>query len=95
MQASSPSHIEMGLFCAQENAMTIFKSIHDLKQLITKHPAYLIVKTYLHRTGHLEGDIVLIEQGDTDINLPELKDSLAEIQWEGVTIQDAISTAPI
>lgn len=65
--------------------MIIFHSIPDLKQLPPDHPAYHSTKTCLQRTGHLEGYLVLLEPGDTYIDLSELKGNLEEIHWEGVT----------
>ena len=65
--------------------MIIFHSIDDLKQLDPSHPAYHTIQTCLQRTGHLEGYLVLIEGGDTYIDLPELKGNLDKIPWEGVT----------
>lgn len=65
--------------------MIFFHSIEDLEQLNTDHPAYHTIQQCLERTGHLEGYLVLLEPGDTYIDLPELKGDLDEIPWEGVS----------
>ena len=65
--------------------MLIFKTTYDLHQLNPEHPFNPIIREHLSRTGHLEGYLVLIEEGDTSIDLPELKSRPANIQWEGVS----------
>ena len=66
--------------------MLIFKSEYDLQQLSSDHPFNRIMREHLTRTGHLEGQLILIQQGDTTIHLPQLKGHLADISWEGVAI---------
>lgn len=65
--------------------MLIFRNKYDLVRLTPAHPFNKIIREQYHKTGHLEGYLVLIEEGDTHLHLPELKGSLAEIPWEGVT----------
>ena len=65
--------------------MLTFRNKYDLDRLAPAHPFNTIIRERCEKTGHLEGYLVLIEEGDTRIHLPELKGSLAEIPWEGVT----------
>jgi len=65
--------------------MLIFKNTYDLQQLNSEHPYNRIIREHLSRTGHLEGYLILIEKGDTYIDLPELKARLEDIPWEGVS----------
>ena len=65
--------------------MLTFRNKYDLDRLAPEHPFNKTIREQFEKTGHLEGYLVLIEEGDTRIQLPELKGSLAEIPWEGVT----------
>lgn len=65
--------------------MLIFKNTYDLQQITPDHPFNRVILEYIAKTGHLEGYLVLIEEGDTTIDLPELKGRLEDIQWEGVS----------
>ena len=64
--------------------MKIFKTMKDLQQLQKTDPAHRILKQCLQRTGHLEGYFVLIEEGDKEINLPELTANIEELSFDGV-----------
>lgn len=76
--------------------MITFKAITDLDQLSLTDPAHDVIQERLDRlleTFHpydpdTHGYVVLIEQGDTRINLPELKGPMADIEWDGVWKQD-------
>lgn len=65
--------------------MLIFKTSYDLQQLSPEHPFNRIIRHHLSNTGHLEGYLILIEEGDATIDLPELKGSLSDFNWEGVS----------
>ncbi len=64
--------------------MKIFKTLKDLRQLQKTNSAYRVIKTGLKRTGHLEGYFVLIEEGDTTIDLPELQAEIRGLSFDGV-----------
>lgn len=64
--------------------MLIFKNTYDLQQLNHKHPFNQFIREQLSKTGHLDGYLILIEKGNTTIDLPELKARIEDIQWEGV-----------
>ncbi len=64
--------------------MKTFKTMKDLQQLSKTDPAYQVIKTGLKRTGHLEGYFVLIEEGDTTIDLPELQAEIRDLSFDGV-----------
>jgi len=65
--------------------MLIFRNKYDLERLTPEHPFNKIIREHFGKTGHLQGYLVLIEEGDSRIHLPELKGRLAEIPWEGVS----------
>lgn len=65
--------------------MLIFRTTYDLRQLPESHPFNTIIRKCLNSTGHLQGYLILIEEEDTTINLPELQADLKDIQWEGVS----------
>ncbi|MBD1401663.1 hypothetical protein [Pelovirga terrestris] len=65
--------------------MLIFKNKYDLDRLTPDHSFNRFIREHFGKTGHLQGYLVLIEEGDTHIHLPELKGRLAEIPWEGVS----------
>ena len=67
--------------------MIIFRKMRDLQQLQQNDPTYSVIKACLQRTEHLDGYLVLVE-GETEINLPELKGHLKDISWEGVSMVD-------
>ncbi len=64
--------------------MKTFKTRKDLKQLAKDTPIYRIIKQCFKRTGHLEGYFVLIEEGDTLIDLPELQADITTLSFDGV-----------
>ena len=64
--------------------MKIFKTKKDLQQLSKSDPAYKVISKYSQRTGHLEGYYVLIEEGDTTIDLPELQGDIRTLSFDGV-----------
>ena len=63
--------------------MFIFKSRADLAQLPPWHPALPIVADLLQRLCSDCGYLVLVEEGDDFIELPELRGRLEEIHWDG------------
>lgn len=63
--------------------MLIFKTMQDLRQLSAIDPAYSVVR---ERMSALPGYVILIEEGDTTIELPELKGRLEAIGWDGVSM---------
>jgi len=65
--------------------MITFKSSADLAKLSHRHPALLHITELLDQIGPDCGYLVLIEEGDIDIDLPELQCRLADIPWEGAT----------
>lgn len=64
--------------------MLIFKHKHDLQQLERNTPVNKVLRQCFNRNGHLEGYFVLIEEGDTYIDLPELKADLRDLSFDGV-----------
>ena len=74
-----------GPFLLEVTTMLIFRNKYDLDRLTPDHSFNRIIREQFGKTGHLQGYLVLIEEGDTRIHLPELKGSLAEIPWEGVS----------
>ena len=64
--------------------MKTFKTLKDLKQLAKDNPLYRIIKQCFKRTGHLEGYFVLIEEGDKEIDLPELQADINTLSFDGV-----------
>ena len=64
--------------------MKTFKTKKDLQQLSKTDPAYKDISQYSQRTGHLEGYYVLIEEGDTTIDLPELQGDIRTLSFDGV-----------
>ncbi len=63
--------------------MFIFKSRADLSQLPPWHPALPIVADLLQRLCSDCGYLVLVEDGDDFIELPEMRGRLSEISWDG------------
>ncbi len=63
--------------------MFIFKTRTDLAQLPPRHPALPIVTDLLNRICTGCGYLVLVEEGDDFIELPELHGRLSEIHWDG------------
>ncbi|MEW6119226.1 MAG: hypothetical protein AB1593_03960 [Pseudomonadota bacterium] len=63
--------------------MLTFKSSSDLDKLSSLHSALPLVMEMLKQVGPECGYIVLIEEGDIDIDLPELRCPLADIPWDG------------
>lgn len=65
--------------------MITFRSSAELKKLPPRHPALPLVAELLEQIGPECGYLVLIEEGDIDIDLPELHCQLADIPWDGAT----------
>jgi len=65
--------------------MKIFKTLKDLQQLPKNGHLYRIIRQCFKRTGHLEGYFVLIEEGDTLIDLPELQADINTLSFDGVS----------
>lgn len=63
--------------------MKTFKTLHDLQQL-QKSKTQRELRRGLKREGHIEGYFVLIEAGDTTINLPELQADIRTLSFDGV-----------
>jgi hypothetical protein len=63
--------------------MFIFKTHADLAQLPPWHPALPIVTELLKRLSPDCGYLVLVEEGDDFINLPEIRSRLVDIAWDG------------
>ena len=71
--------------------MITFKTITDLSKLPRDDPARAVILDLLHqfpRDPESQGYIVLIQPGDTDIDLPELKGTIADLCFDGVAKQD-------
>jgi len=68
--------------------MFIFKTRADLHQLPPRHPALPIVTELLNQIPPGCGYLVLVEEGDDFINLPEMHSRLEEISWDGATKLD-------
>jgi len=67
--------------------MFIFKTRADLHQLPPWHPALPIVTELLNQIPPDCGYLVLVEEGDDFIELPEMRGRLSEISWDGAGIQ--------
>jgi len=65
--------------------MITFKSSSDLSKLPRQHPVLPLLAELLKQMGPECGYIVLIEEGDVDIDLPELQCPLADVPWDGAT----------
>jgi hypothetical protein len=63
--------------------MFIFKTRADLHQLPPRHPALPIVIDLLNQIPPGCGYLVLIEEGDDFIDLPEMQSRLVDIAWDG------------
>lgn len=48
----------------------------------------VILKTLQSQLDVIDGYVIQIEQGDTHIDLPELKGTIADMSWDGVWKQD-------
>jgi len=71
--------------------MITFKSVADLSKLSREDPSRAVIHNILTdfpRDPDIHGYIVLIEPGDTHIDLRELKGTIAAMSWEGVWKQD-------
>lgn len=71
--------------------MLTLKSTSDLVKLTPDNPILAIIHNLIQqfpRNFDIHGYIVLIEPGDFQIDLPELKAPIADISWDGVTKQD-------
>ena len=60
--------------------MKTFKTLKDLRQLQESNSAHREIK----REGNIEGYFVLIEEGDKEIELPELSGDIATLSFDGV-----------
>jgi len=70
--------------------MITFKSIADLAKLSPADPAHDVIQELLAafpRDPDIHGYVVLIEPGDTEISLPELKGTIADLCFDGVSKQ--------
>ncbi len=63
--------------------MFIFKTRADLAQLPPRHPALPIITDLLSRTPSGCGYLVLVEEGDQEIVVPEMRGRLSDIHWDG------------
>ena len=63
--------------------MFIFNTRADLHQLPPRHPALPIVIELLNQIPPGCGYLVLIEDGDDFIDLPEIRSRLVDIAWDG------------
>ena len=63
--------------------MFIFKTRADLSQLPSWHPALPIVTDLLNQLCIGCGYLVLVEEGNDYIELPEMHGRLEEISWDG------------
>jgi len=63
--------------------MITFKSSSDLSKLSPRHPARPLVAELLEQIGPECGYLVLVEEGDAFVDLPELQCALADIAWDG------------
>ena len=71
--------------------MLTFKTITDISKLPATDPAQAVIQNILAdfpRDADRDGYIILVEPGDTEINLPELKLPIADMQWDGIWKQD-------
>lgn len=71
--------------------MITFKTTEDLSQLPLNDPTHAVIHDLLHhfpRNPESQGYIVLVESGDTHVNLPELESCIAAIDWDGVYRRD-------
>jgi len=67
--------------------MFIFKTRADLHQLPPRHSALPIVIDLLNQIPPDSGYLVLVEDGDDFIELPEMRGRLEEIHWDGAGLQ--------
>ena len=65
--------------------MITFESSSDLSKLPPQHPALPLVAELLKQIGPECGYLVLIEEGDVHVDLPELQCALVDIPWDGAT----------
>jgi hypothetical protein len=71
--------------------MKTFKSTADLAKLPPTDPTHAVIQDILAdfpRDPDIHGYVVLVEQGDTRIDLPELKGTLANMSWDGAWLKD-------
>ena len=76
--------------------MLTFKYTADLAKLSRSDPAYIVVRERLYLLldtfpaydPDTHGYVVLVQPGDTRIDLPELKGTMAEMSFDGVTKHD-------
>ena len=66
--------------------MITFKSSSDLSKLPHRHPALPLVGELLEQIGPECGYLVLIEEGDVHVDLPELQCALVDIPWDGASM---------
>ena len=80
-----------GLFLCPETAMITFKSVADLHKLSRSDPARTVIQDILAdfpRDPDTHGYVVLVQPGDTRIDLPEIKGTISEMSFDGVAKQD-------
>jgi len=65
--------------------MITFKSSTDLSKLSQQHPALPLLAEMLEQIGPDCGYLVLMEEGDVYVHLPELQCPLADVPWDGAT----------
>ena len=76
--------------------MLTFKTIADLAKLSRSDPAYIVVRERLYLLldtfpaydPDTHGYVVLVQPGDTRIDLHELKCTMADLCFDGVTKRD-------
>ena len=71
--------------------MIAFKCTTDLNQLPSIDPSRTVIHNLLNdfpRDPDIHGYVVLVQPGDTQIDLPELKCPTVDMSWDGVTRQD-------
>ena len=71
--------------------MLTFKTVTDLDQIRSTEPARVVIQDILAdfpRDPDIHGYIVLIEPGDTTVDPPEVKGTMADMLWDGVWKQD-------
>jgi len=65
--------------------MITFQSRSDLSKLPPRHHVLPLVAELLEQIGPDCGYLVLIEEGDVNVDLPELHCRLVDIPWDGAT----------
>ena len=71
--------------------MKIFKAIADISKLALNNPSRAVIQDILAdfpRDADIHGYVVLVQPGDTAIDLPELKGRLNDLSFDGVVKHD-------